>query len=369
MFSQNAAFERAIFSRDALFQQAQFAQVQFEPDGGSWFNDARFEGDAVFRDVRFWRHASFANAIFSGRTDFSGGVTFAREADFGSARFCRDVTFEGAKFAGPATFASFDDATFSRRACFVDATFEEITMFNSATFEAYAVFDGASFGDIASFFQAKFGGYTSFASAKFDDANFSAVHADRGFSLAEAAFERAPAFIQAHFEEAPRLDNLKIPELKGIWNPLLRRVRVDADTSARYRALKRLAIQAHDHQLELRYFASELKASRDRGLAFATLAYGLLSNFGRLIFLPLAWWAFALGAFACAYLGIADRADSGCLIGLGEAWRAAFDLSFHKALPFAGVASAEKLDQIYALLLGFIASVAPALRHQKSSHR
>jgi hypothetical protein len=60
----------------------------------------------------------------------------------------------------------------------------------------------------------------------------------------------------------------------------------------------------------------------------------------------------ATGAFAWAYIYDAARDGRGCCIGEGGPWSAAFGLSIRKAMPFAGVASAEKLNQIYACLYG-----------------
>ena len=134
--------------------------------------------------------------------------------------------------------------------------------------------------------------------------------------MAGAVFEAVPDFIQAHFEEAPRLDNLKVygrwvarhpwpekkkeakvqPEdgelekkqeeepdsqwrqrryaarhfggrvrtwpvraAKGGW----RRVQEgNSNIPAQWRALKRLAIQGHDTERELEYHARELQSQR-----------------------------------------------------------------------------------------------------------
>ena len=48
----------------------------------------------------------------------------------------------------------------------------------------------------------------------FQNADFGAIGGERAFTLAGAVFEAVPDFIQAHFEEAPRLDNLKV---HGRW--------------------------------------------------------------------------------------------------------------------------------------------------------
>ncbi len=86
------------------------------------------------------------------------------------------------------------------------------------------------------------------------------------------------------------------------------------------------------------------------------LFYKVLSNFGRSMVLPLVWWGLALGGFAwlCQreHASAAGRFASVCLCRAGGSWSAALGLSIRKALPFAGVASSNKLDRIYACLYG-----------------
>ena len=234
-----------------------------------------------------------------------------------------------------------------------------------------------------------------------------------------------PDFIQAHFAEAPRLDNSHIRpgfiEPRRFWDRLFPRVNGDVDRSARYRALKRLAIDGHDHVREQEYFAGELRSLRgcpDRLLPnplnwfrrddagrrrrawpggaryWFGLGYQLLSDFGRSMLRPLGWWGLSVLGFALAYLDrhFARAAELGmdygngvgawlgasvgdwlvgsvpslaavlpplptasataCLAGDETPWSAALGLSIRKALPFAGIASSEKLNQIYACLYG-----------------
>jgi len=53
--------------------------------------------------------------------------------------------------------------------------------------------------------------FATFENAQFfGDADFSAIRGERAFDLAGATFEKVPDFIQAHFEEAPRLGNIQV---------------------------------------------------------------------------------------------------------------------------------------------------------------
>ena len=123
-------------------------------------------------------------------------------------------------------------------------------------------FNGARFGPkgTADFGLATFERVVQFDGAVFEGkADFNAVWGKRTFSMAGARFEGVPDFIQAHFEEAPRLDNVRV---KG------RRIAAEdnrRDMPARWRALKRLAIEACDQDREHAFFAGEVRAARLAG--------------------------------------------------------------------------------------------------------
>ena len=68
----------------------------------------------------------------------------------------------------------------------------------------------------------------------------------------------------------------------------------------------------------------------------------------------------ASAGFAWGYLdhaGFPDRCAAGA--GADTPWSAALGLSIRKALPFAGIASSEKLNQIYACLYGVHDGIEP----------
>ncbi len=358
---------RAEMERDGTWALHRHVFGDEKPDNeatGAWMRDAA---------------ADFQAQVFEEPADFSSFL-FPRSARFDEATFQQDAGFYSATFSG---YAGFYSATFSGYARFYSATFSGDARFDSATFSGNAGFDSATFSGDARFAQAKFGGYTSFAEATFDRlANFSAAQGERRFTLCGAQFDEVPDFIQAHFAEAPRLDNSHIRpgfiEPRRFWDRLFTRVKEDADRSARYRALKRLAIDGHDHVREQEYFAGELRSLRgspDRLLPnplnwfrrnkagnrrpvwpggaryWFGLGYQLLSDFGRSMLRPLGWWGLSVAGFAWAYLARAKFTD-GCAVGDGTPWSAALGLSIRKALPFAGIASSEKLNQIYACLYG-----------------
>jgi hypothetical protein len=208
-------------------------------------------------------------------------------------------------------------------------------------FMGRAAFENATFEGVARFGQASFHGATSFERARFlGPASFEAILSDRAFSLASADFRQVPDFIQAHFAESPRLDNSHfrpgLVEPGGFWGwparattGLFKRLfHGDRDIPARWRALKRLAIEGHDHEREQHFFAMEQRSARFAGdwplplspLGLKTIAKGeaeaLLQRCRRwawntLAALPLAFWRSAAWAgFFRFWLGLLYQVTS-----------------------------------------------------------
>lgn len=407
-FAGVAGFSAATFKQEALFGGVAFEERIV-------FNETRFEARADFGRARFNRRATFTQARFEGTAAFSGAA-FTAVADFNGAAFHHEAEFEKATFSDTATFRG---AGFHRRATIEDAAFKGWTNFNDAAFhhrfvarraafdadasfaggvfETSCDFRGARFAQRLDFVRAQFFGVTTFAGAAFDgNATFEAVQGKEGssLSLADCVFGRVPNFIQAHFQEAPRLDNVRIaPKRRGGVFSIDR----DPDRAARWRNLKRLAIQGHDHQRELDFFAGEIMAQRfvvnfplpgrwkrpwkrawrplwpGGARYWFGLVFGLFSNFGRSMFRPLAWWvAFTLlfGAVNLnqhfeerAALGLegptrisewvsAGFPALGCVAGRGEAASEALYLSAARGLVFTGLVGGARTPQTYACLYG-----------------
>ncbi len=317
VFPGPAYFQSTTFSSPAYFQSATFSS-------NAWFRSATFSSTAYFRSATFSGRADFESATFSGRADFES-ATFSRYADFRSATFSGNADFHGQKFTNDVFF---NGATFEGRADFALATFERVAQFNGARF--------------------------------LSEADFNAVWGRRTFSLADARFEVVPDFIQAHFEEAPRLDNVeagwKQPELqaldeeeseeatrRGRWhrrrleaNGRYRRVfAADRSIPARWRALKRLAMQGQDTDRELEFHARELRSQRFAGDGpapwpvlsgrawggffrfWSGLAYGLFSDYGRSLARPFIASLLALIAAGAFYLSQTEAMQA--RLGLREA--------------------------------------------------
>jgi hypothetical protein len=348
VFKQKAEFRGAKFAGDVDFRKCQFIE-------SARFDEAEFGGEGQFAGATFGGLVSFCKTRFGLRADFVQ-AQFARESRFGEAAFAGIASFDDARFAGEASFhnvkfaaesaflaarfdskARFDSARFSGRARFRLASFGAGALFKSAAFETDARFNDARFLADATFretwfkgeacFEAcRFGGPAHFSDCVFDgNAVFQSMTADAGFALAGSRFAAAPAFHEAGFRDAPRLDNITIADpLRRFrrWSrlaqkdprPLLMRWMKTAQSpgmSSRYKSLRRLAADAHDRRCELDFFAEELRCRRfwlerpfGKGGArfWFGWAYGGISNFGRSMLRPFMAWTISVAAFALFYL-------------------------------------------------------------------
>ena len=350
-FSGYAGFSEATFSGDAEFREAAFS-------GSAGFHKAAFSGDAGFHRATFSGDAEFREATFSGDAGFHR-ATFSGNAEFREAAFSDDADFSEAAFK---SYAWFQKATFSGNAEFSEAAFSDSAIFRETAFKSYTEFHEANFSKMANFIQTDFTGITSFIRCRFEGyADYRAAQVSRGFSLTQAWFGQVPNFTQARFAEPPELDAIHIEPRRG-WPRSLADFKTllkgDADLAAHWRALKRLAVAAHDHDRELLFWKGEVLARRwsvDKpwhALFYFGLFYGWLSDFGRSVVRPLIGWALGLFGFAWYYLSQHLGDGWPCAVGPGNTFTAALGLSLRNALVLPGSGSATKLDQIHACLYG-----------------
>ena len=215
------------------------------------------------------------------------------------------------------------------------------------------------------FGEATFEHVTSFAGAKFRaEVDFRAVQGNSAFTMAASEFMETPNFEQATFVQAPRLDNVKIGPQLCYWGKVKEFfTEGDLEKEGRWRALKRLAAQGHDHASEQLFFRGEFLArhgvaDRYRRASFwVGVLYQIFSDFGRSLFLPLMWWAVGVLVFTLIYLGYhpscGEWFSSECVAGTGNPRISALGLSAHKSLPaVSGFGFGDKIQQFHACLYG-----------------
>ena len=366
--------------------RAKFGSRTFEEEAD--FSGFKFPFDVHFTEAHFKQSVHFDEAEFEGRALFSRSVFEGVRVGFVRATFKGDVEFENAQFniqAGQQQNlfpwgwkqASFQGTTFKGRVDFTDTNFHGITYFSKARFEDEAVFDKVTFDKLAVFHTSTFDGETRFAGADFKDhADFRAIQSMSAFGLDDlddvlqdrdcgvAKFSTVPDFQQATFVGAPRLDTAKI-EPQHTRNISFAAVKTffkgDLEKEGRWRSLKRLATQGHDHASEQLFFREELLARRgvtDRywhASFWLGVFYQIFSDFGRSLIRPLLWWATGTLVFAAIYVGYHPSGGEWflleCVKGTSKPWVAALALSLHRSLP-ALSGFGDTLPQFQACLYG-----------------
>lgn len=383
-FAKEASFEGATFSGYACFEDAAF-------NSGAAFRGATFSGEALFRGATFSGDAEFWEAGFSGMAWFEN-ATFSGKSEFWNAKFSGGVGFLGAMFSGETGFwevmfsgiTSFEGAMFSGEVGFRGAMFSGEADFGRAKFGGRLGFEGATFRGNAGFNQAIFESIADFSGTTFQkEATFVAINGQSAFTLQEARFSVVPDFRQAHFEEAPQLDDVRFNHSEPRLLSGQESANIKKDVTARWRALKRLALQAQDHERELIFLAEEIKSLRGvrdwplpnplmfrkgepicwpgGGRYWAGLFYQWFSDFGRSMFRPFLCWVILTFAFWLIYFSqhsvVLNQSGKFEKIPITtpvncEPHLDALYISIHKGLVIPGLGRSETLSQNYACLYG-----------------
>ena len=370
-FASDVDFSKFHFPGEVSFRSANF-------QGNVLFDSAKYHHDANFGEVTFSKYCSFRNSTFTKKAGFLK-VEFKDFADFRNVMFKNEANFVSTKFShwswfGSADFkgiASFNGADFFDQAYFQNAKFKSEASFAEVTFSRGAIFNNAEFEGVALFLQCSFKSAAFFRESSFKElATFRAISGKGLFSLYNVKFSSLPDFTEAHFEEAPQFDSV---ELEPVRFQRLQAHETETNYPSRWRALRRLAIQAHDYERELQFFKGEIIARRrtEDKLKHARFWFGclyqLLSDFGRSMGRPLLSLGISLLLFATiyAYQSPADWYQlliepASCLDGSGDSRIVALGISVVNAFPFAAISSSDLLNQFYACLYG-IQESAPVI--------
>lgn len=344
-------------------------------NAGSWEQSKPYwqnRASADFSNFTFKEETDFRDCIFPGKANFND-VIFNKLVSFSDTVFHEDVSFK--------------KVIFQASSGFVETTFHKYAGFKEAEFHGIASFFKVKFYGITPFFNINFYKRTDFISSSFFDVSFSkvkfhegagfkAINSERSFILDETIFEQVPDFEQAHFLEAPSFDNVTIKAkadidlspsrggIKGGGKP-----QKEKTITSRWRHLRRLATQGHDHESAANFFAEEIKSRRNVE-DFATgknwqrywggKIYQALSNFGRSIVRPFAWWFAAFIVYAASLiighgLTVSSRglnASYNCIYGDANLYGTAFKTALDNALllPIFGVSDGQ-VQENYAYLV------------------
>jgi hypothetical protein len=340
--------------------------------GGDW---ERGYGFGIRFDPKAFRpgRPSFIGATFGSSARFIN-ATFGEEAFFDGAIFDAHPSFFGATFGDG---ASFTKTTFGSWTSFCLATFGACARFDGTTFGGYATFNGAAFGYLANFNSALFkGGVTfiagpgpnpneekvdpenslkqrhrrlwkhrgsgpdrfqsiSFANARFNSdieisgaANFSGRTFDDVVDFSNARFFKPPIFHNVTNVVQINFSGTRI----GFALPGKRPWTFDSKIPIGLRALRKIAEETKNHDLERDLYIEERKAERGvywrqflQELKEASMTekprvlgrllthclwivvlfgYGALADYGRRFERPLAWLVLSVFIFHSGYASI-----------------------------------------------------------------
>jgi Pentapeptide repeats (9 copies) len=318
--AQGISFTSATFGDDANFAgaaficHARFDKVTFGHQAN--FLGAAFELTAKFAGAAFGFRANFTGAAFKHSADFTG-ASFGSHAHFDSVNFGFDTRFSGATFDNSAFFtgAAFGSG-FDARADFVGTYFGLRANFRGATFSGSASFTGAAFWLWSVFDDSIFMGRVDFAGLSDEDwpTDLASHHhvfavyppldeetlaalkrkheevrrtrsylADRFFdiSFAKARFYREAVFSKRSFEDNASFMGSRFylpPNFDDVTNatridfsgahvgfaPPGRLVHWTEDSRipVRLRALRKIAEETKNHDLERDLYIEERKAER-----------------------------------------------------------------------------------------------------------
>jgi hypothetical protein len=324
-FGDFTTFRGTVFGKGADFKGAAFG-IWADFDGAAFVDGARFNGAAFgneagfshtafgdgarFNCVAFGDGAAFIDAAFGDGADFSCAA-FGDEANFNRVAFAFG---DGARFNYVAfgDGAIFVDAAFGDGANFSCATFGNAARFDHAAFGDRSIFSGAAFGEAASFADTIFKGHVECSGKSIEqwswDLGLNADEADEKGKVDQIAlknrhdtswkdyrsgpdrfltisfenasfvgeadfsgrsFERAANFISTHFYSPPNFDaatNVARIDFTGahIGFAPPGKLHWSSETKVpiRLRALRKIAEETKNHDLERDLYIEERKAER-----------------------------------------------------------------------------------------------------------
>lgn len=284
------------------------------------FDNCEFAQSAnSFRNLTFPCSVSFRNTKFEGYTSFVGSV-FLEDASFNDSKFSGQAQFGGAKFKKHALFHKSEtssvflmkrlkvggnlDLSGSKISRYLELSFTEIggdlnlgrMHLNDASINVSGAKVGGSF----------------IANAEYPrHADFSQMQVNGSTTFAGSVFKRAPDFRDAKFASPFELSKMEIPS-PNLPNRTCWRLGLasDHEDEAKFRKLKVMAMEMHDHEREGRFLAEEFMAKRISGEwyspnLFVNWLYWILSYYGQSFMRPLVGLGVSLVLFTCMYLLIA----------------------------------------------------------------
>jgi len=348
-------------SCESLKASGEFKIAKFDYLAEDWIGPESFGENPATEQWLDAARVDFNGHVFGAKADFReflfpGQSIFGESKKYTKNRIARpSVVFrQGVEFGGSTFFwdAVFDWCHFERAAGFSNVTFCDVARFDQCLFSGTAWFRHINFKGDVWMGQVKFKGYTDFRASQFGGVvSFYGALSEGAFILDLVQFSEAPDFTQATFQGTPKLDRVQIPDIVFLPDSS---IVSNNGLQARYRAIRLLAIQGHDHENEAKAFRSELRLRRGLtdyryGLGFW---YDLIGDCGHSIWRPFLTWVGLTFFLSQFYLWQANTGINKACAGADGRPLQSLYLSLKNALVLFGGTRDARVNQAYICLYG-----------------
>ncbi|WP_162889349.1 hypothetical protein [Maritalea myrionectae] len=294
-------FHGLTFPVKTSFRSASFAGKEVN------FCHVKFLESVHFNQLTFHNNVMFLNTQFQGEIVTFDSSIFRETAHFGLSQFKAHASFSRAKFLKGASFVNIDGSQLKMK--FYKAEFEDDFILTSVERNSNSV----HIFECLDFSEARFESLFKLRAKLCDVVKFYGANFKLNSEFIVDQLITVPDFRETKFDRPPNLSRLFIKETPRIDRFLPNH---DQEIVDKWRVLKRLAVDAGDHEKAGQFFANEMAAKRGTEITgfwplFFSGIYYAFSNFGQSYFRPSAWLALFGTFFATLYYVLLPNALAG----------------------------------------------------------
>ena len=221
---QNTSFKKAIFNKQANFQQVLFFN-------NILFENTLFKGDTFFLKAKFYQINNNINNEYKNKLQENNDIKEKSEVNFKKSNFIGNIYFSEAFFETDVDFSGSQFNTIS----FGNATFDRNVRFHKTTFNNNIVFFNTSFNKLVEFYRAHFYKPIQFHFTDFlDRAIFSSTEFDEEVQFLHCRVDNNSyiRFESVTFRKSLDISRSNFNDKANFWNIELEEG--DAFTSSKY---------------------------------------------------------------------------------------------------------------------------------------
>ena len=221
---QNTSFKKAIFNKQANFQQVLFFNNIF-------FENTLFKGDTFFLEAKFYQINNNINNEYKNKLQENNDIKKKLEVNFKKSNFIGNIYFSEAFFETDVDFSGSQFNTIS----FENAIFDRNVRFHKTTFNNNIVFFNTSFNKLVEFYRAHFYKPIQFHFTDFlDRAIFSSTEFDEEVQFLHCTVDSNSyiRFESATFKKSLDISRSNFNDKANFWNIELEEG--DTFTSSKY---------------------------------------------------------------------------------------------------------------------------------------